>query len=268
MVTQKQLEERPLSYSSMKEFLKSPAHFIAYRNLPKKEPTKALVIGSLVDCFILTHDKWAEMFSVEPELNLRTKDGRAEYEEFCRKEAAAGITVVSQEDYDLADMIASSVLMNKVARSYIDRIGETQKKINFQIEGLPFVAKLDAVGDSFICDLKTSVTAEPNTFSAMALKYDYDLQCAVYLKAMNSKPIYSFPDYFFLVVEKEPPCACSVIKATNEFIEIGKLKLEKAIENFKFCMENNLWHKGYEFWSASGTFMTNVPQWALNKIEE
>ena len=47
MITIDTLKERPLSYSSLKEFAKSPRHYVEYLRREKK-PTAAMAFGSLV----------------------------------------------------------------------------------------------------------------------------------------------------------------------------------------------------------------------------
>ena len=43
MITREMLEDRPLSFSSLKEFAKSPKHYMDYISRPKTPPTDAKI---------------------------------------------------------------------------------------------------------------------------------------------------------------------------------------------------------------------------------
>lgn len=254
------LESRPLSYSSLKNFLKSPQHYIQYIT-EKKEPTAAMIFGSLVDCLLLTPDDFENQFAVLPEINRHTNEGKAQYAAL--QDAAQGKTLIDAETLTQAQDLITALNNNASVKSYLDRVEKTQVKFNFEIDGLPFVSKLDIIGDTFICDFKTAASAEPNSFTKSALNFDYDLQAAIYLKAVKKEKV--FPDYFWIAAEKDKPFACSVIKADADFLEFGQKKLEKGIENFKYCMRENLFNKSYDFWTASGIFFAELPNWLKNK---
>ncbi len=109
MITQEFLSQRPLSYSSIKEFAKSPAHYIQYIN-SKKEPSKEMNLGSLLHCMLLYSQQFTEMFAVAPDVDRRTKDGKAAWEQFVAD--AGDKIVVTGEDVDTANEIASRVFSN------------------------------------------------------------------------------------------------------------------------------------------------------------
>jgi hypothetical protein len=82
-------KEEYLSYSSLREFAISPRHFLRYK-LRQKEQTPAMVFGSLVDCMILTEDQVEARFAVAPDVDRRTKDGKAKWEEFIQQPKKSG----------------------------------------------------------------------------------------------------------------------------------------------------------------------------------
>ena len=62
-----------LSFSSLKQFSKSPEHFVRYK-LAKFLPTPSMIFGNLVDTLIFTEDKLQDKFIIGAKYrHLKTK---------------------------------------------------------------------------------------------------------------------------------------------------------------------------------------------------
>ena len=109
MITQETLSQRPLSYSSLKEFAKSPSHYIQYIS-KKKEPSREMNFGSLVHCMLLYSQQFTELFAVAPDVDRRTKDGKATWEIFSASQGNK--IIVTGEDVDTANEIAARIFSN------------------------------------------------------------------------------------------------------------------------------------------------------------
>lgn len=252
-------EKKPLSYSSLKAFQKSPQHFVEYRT-QKKEPTAAMAFGSLVDCLILTPDDYSFKFAILPECDRRTKAGKEIFENFCQENK--GRSFVSKSDDELAKFLAKKTFDNAKAKELLSRVVRTQDRMQWihKPTGLPVVAYKDMTGDSFIGDLKTANDGSPNKYSRSAIDLGYPIQAGCYLNGEKTL-LGKYPDFFHLVVETVAPYNVSVYKMTNEFIEYGKNIFDDLMQQVKFCAENDLWYQGYEFHSATGYHHLDLPGW-------
>lgn len=248
------LEKRPLSYSSLKAFMRSPAHYRHYITTPKAAPTDALRMGQLIDMVILTPDEVEQKVVVMPEINRRTNVGKEEYAIFMQTNVDK--LVVSQEDMDTAMKIKESVWNNVTAMYYLNQVTQTQRFVRRQIYGLPFIAIKDAIGPRFIMDLKSTKSAYEQDFNRDIFNYDYDLQGGIYTAIERD-----YPDYYILAVEKEEPYGCAVFHLQGDILQNSKELLQTVTENFKYCMEENLWDRSYDFWQASGIFLPKLPYW-------
>ncbi len=117
MITIDTLKERPLSYSSIKEFQKSPRHYLEYINTQRTAPTDATKLGSMVHCMILQPNLFNEQFVIAPDVNKRTNAGKEEWATFCSQHADK--TVVSNEDYEHASRLASGAMANSTIESLV-----------------------------------------------------------------------------------------------------------------------------------------------------
>lgn len=275
-----EFDKRPLSYSSLKAFQKSPQHFVEYRTT-RFEPTASMVFGQIVDILILTPDEYDSKFAIMPadikkptsaQVNA-AKPAPATLVQIERynawTEENKGKTWIDQEDADLAAFLAKKTFENAKAKELLSRVVRTQDKVSWDHKGtgLPIIGYKDATGDSFIMDLKSANDGSPDGFTKNAFGFGYHIQVGSYLDAEETL-FGKFPDFYFLVVETVAPYNISVYKADKDFIALGKQQFNDLLQQVKFCAENNLWYQGYEFHSATGWHSLDLPGWAKNKINK
>lgn len=275
-----QFETRPLSYSSLKAFQKSPQHFVEYRTV-KKEQTPAMAFGSVIDCLILTPDEFLGKFVVKPEdlkkptsaqvgaakPSQATLEQIKRYDAFC--EENKGKTWIDKDDYLLAQFLAEKTFSNAKAKELLGRVVRTQDKISWTDKetGLAMVGYKDATGDTFILDLKTAATGEPDKYLRNAFELGYHIQAGAYLD--GEKTLFGkFPDFYHLVIETVAPYNITVFKADEKFIKLGMHQYKELLTEIKYCAENNLWFQGYEFHTSTGYHNLALPAWALNKLDK
>lgn len=275
------IKNKVLSYSSLKEFRKSPEHFLEYMFGPKKT-SDAFDFGNLVDKMILTPDSWrgdvVVMIDKPPTLKslveaLGNKEGDAKYRilqaEFNTWIAENnGKLIVSKDEMATAELIANKVWKNRAAKDILERVKVTQEHFQYTDKktGLKIRGFKDAKGDGFIMDLKTTQNADPDEFIRSAIKYDYPLQGGVYVES-EKQLNYEFPDYYFLCVEKSPPYGISVLKASDDFINLGKKQLRETLDNFKWALDNLMFNESYEFKSQiTGWHSLELPGWIKHKL--
>lgn len=266
MIDYQKIIDKVLSYSSLKEFMKSPEHFVQYLE-KKKAPSEAMIFGSLLDRMILTPGTWQDEFTVMPHFDRRTKEGKEGFAKFA--EENKGKTFVEEDQIVKAEFITAKVMQNEQAIELLSRITQTQETIFYTDKetGLRMIAKLDGRGEDIIFDLKSCASADPDDFIKAAINFNYPLQAAVYTEAVRNK-FFKFPDYYFLCVETSAPYGISVCKAGDDFIELGKQQLRKALDQFKYCLDNKLFHQSYEFKSLFGPRILELPAWAKKGLEE
>lgn len=108
-------ENRPLSQSSLKQFMKSPQHYMEYITEDKPDMKPAWVIGNLVDMMLLTPKGIDDRVAVSPTFNLRTNQGKADKIAFI--EANKGKLVVNQEQMNTAYDIGAAPASDMPVRS-------------------------------------------------------------------------------------------------------------------------------------------------------
>lgn len=115
-----------------------------------------------------------------------------------------------------------------------------------------------------ILDYKTTESADPFAFSRAIVQLGYDVQAAHYIDAyvaMHPSAV-DRVDFIFLVQEREPPFACSLVGLDPTLLELGKNKIDRASALWATCLSRDEW-PGYSHKIAWAT----APSWALTDFE-
>lgn len=268
-ITDEFLSTRPLSKTSLMAFRRSPAHYINYLMEPKVQ-TDALVLGSLLDCMVFAPMETAGRFIVAPDINKRTNEGRAAWQQF--QEDNATKTIVTADQWKTAEHMTAALMLNPKSNEYLTAASHVQRRLNWTDteHNLPFVGIADADSETpdFVIDLKTSANPFGDDFARDAFKYGYHIQSALYLEGFR-RALRRFPTFMFIVVEKEPPYGVAVYdKIADPFFKLGNQEIHRLKTEFRYCMDENLFHKTYDFRTVDGGLILDLPGWAKQKIEE
>jgi exodeoxyribonuclease VIII len=197
-----------LSTSALKAFSKSPNHCLAYY-AQTIEPTPAMQLGSAVHCAILEPDKLKERYVVAPQVDRRTKEGKAEWEAFT---ASAGErTVLTREQGETLAAVTAAVFADPISHDLINACTTFEEEIIGQILGTPYKGILDMRCNDFIADIKTCTDASAEAFSRQAFNLMYHEQAAAYA-ILAEKPEIPF---YFIAVETSPPYNTQVFKQSE-----------------------------------------------------
>lgn len=245
-----------LSSSGIKKLLRSPAHYQEWRRNPP-EPTPAMLLGSAFHCLLLEPESFQGRFCVAPQVNGRTKDGKAALEAFAAlSEGKAVLSVVDMET--LTAMRDSAMKLATVEALVHDR--ETELSIFWDDPeyGFPCKARLDLRCSILpgIVDLKTCEDASPDGFGRQCWNMGYDIQASHYTAGAATVG-WGDHNFYFLAVEKKPPYLAAVYAADEDFIRIGNSRRNNMRALYAECLESGDW-PGY----GDRVRTLSLPAWA------
>lgn len=250
MITIESLQQRPLSYSSLKEFSKSPAHYLEYLRREFK-PTPAMALGSLVHCLLLQPNELGKQFFIMPNIDRRTKDGKAQYEQ--AQIDAVGKQIVTEQDYDEANNLVNKVVSEGHIADVIKNCNKFEHEWREEIAGLPVRGFFDGEADDYILEVKTANDANPKTIINDFFNRSYHVQAGLY-SFVSNKPIK------YLIIETSAPYNVVLADASEQYIKHGQNEAFRLINSFKDCMEHNMFHMGYDY-HTEGNFELGLPSW-------
>jgi len=245
-----------LSYSGLKELLRSPAHYQHWKNNPREE-TKALRLGKAAHAAFLTPDIWAATYKSLPEtLDRRTKDGKATYEALMAS-MKPGDTLLPFDEYELATEIAFAATRltdNLIYRTgaWVERVLQGKDK-STPLKGIPDL--IDSEG--WIYDLKTTDDACERAALRTILNYGYHLQAAHYIRLAhcNRSDIRGFR---LVMVEKDAPHIGAIYQIDGDLLDLGRKETDRAYSLYDRCVASGEW-PGYSETPGAVTTLSELP---------
>ncbi len=274
IIDQDFIEKRPLSNSSLKEFRRSPKHYIEYIKTPFID-TDATILGKAIECLVLEKEKYKEKFVIADKPDLRSLAAKEAWNTILIEADINKKTVISTEKNEIALICAENLLTHPDAKLYIENRKKIQIKLNWRNKetNLPCLgfADFESIIDEqeFVCDIKAFYDADPDRFSYFIKERQMYLQAGMYLDAYH-KIWYRFPDFIFILVETQPPYNVTVEYCDNKFVEIAKEEFFGTLKAFRYCMNNNQFHMGYEFrlFGTKDYFRAEIPKYYSPKFAD
>ena len=200
-----------------KQFLSNSDISTLFNNpLALGEPSKesaAFLVGKYFHTAILEPDK-LKSFKIIESTTRNTK---------AYKEISGGELCLLKHEVDKIEAMTDVVMQNKVCRDLIRGAEvEYEKPAVTELFGNKWKGKADIINhdDGVIVDLKT--TADINKFKSSAYRYNYDSQAYIYSKLFGY-------EFIFIVIDKNSN-QIGIFDCSNEFLDRGQLKVEKASE--------------------------------------
>lgn len=254
-----------VSRSDLWKMVESPQKFKWAKENPEP-PTLALVFGQAFHKLLLQPESFFEEFAIEPNVDRRTKDGKALYADFLKE--SEGKTIISSDMLWEIRQMAESVNREPMAVKLLN--GEKEKPFFWtdELTGEQCKCRVDVLNlnlsQPIIVDVKTTENASTDAFIRSAIKYGYDFQAAMYSEGVE-KNIDKKPLFVFVTVEKKPPYAVNILQADELLIKRGFDLFREFIGTYHWCKENDNWY-GYMGQSNQINNLA-LPAWLAKEIE-
>lgn len=248
--------EYTLSYTSAKEFYKSPAHYLLYKSGVKKE-TAALTFGSAFHVYVLEPEKFNDTYHVIDDRDIlkelstyKQPTSTKAYKEWydVQLSESKGKEVLTSLDMHLISRMTDSVMANPQAREMITTAVAKEQLIEAELYGVPFKAYIDILHKGYCTDLKSTRSAEPKEFGRDIANNMYYLQGAIYCELTNTR------EFYYIAVEKSEPYLCQVYRLDAEYLHYGRKLLQEI------CARFVAWDGSVEGY-AQGIVTIEKPKW-------
>ena len=179
---------------------------------PSKE-SSAFLVGKYFHTAILEPDK-LKSFKIIKSSTRNTK---------VYKELSGGELCLLEHEVDKIEAMTDVIMQNTVCKDLIRGANvEYEQPSIAELFGNKWKGKADIVNhdDKVIVDLKT--TADINKFKSSAYRYNYDSQAYIYQQLFGY-------EFIFIVIDKNSN-QIGIFDCSNEFLDRGQLKVEKASE--------------------------------------
>ena len=205
-----------LSNSDIRALLNDPLNF--------KEPIVGnpnLIKGGYFHTLVLEPDK-LERYRIIDASSRNTK---------VYKDLSGGELCLLQKEADELQLLRDKLMANNVCKNLIQDIDveyEVPGIINLEDEWWKLKADIVNNTEQYVIDLKT--TSNLDKFQYSARDYNYDSQAYIYSS-------YFKKDMIFIAVDKQTH-KIGIFDCSPEFLERGKQKVEKAVEQYRLFYKN------------------------------
>jgi exodeoxyribonuclease VIII len=213
-----------LSYSALKAFMKSPNHYLQYVSDPMP-PTPQMSFGSALHCWILEPERFDEAYAIAPNVDRRTKQGKADYASFL--EDVGVREVITQADKNVINLVSNAFKNDPNANGLLNSATSCELKHERKIDGLPFVGVADMLTSVWCADLKTTQDASPVAFQKTIANFQYHIQAAAY------QILFDVDRFYWIAVETKAPFNVAVYSPSQRSLDKGREALLEGIRNFK-----------------------------------
>lgn len=235
------------SSSQIKDLKKSPSYFrsrhLSQSPAPTFANTPAILLGRLVHTLVLEPDSFTKEWAIAPDVNARTKAGKAELEEF--KAESVGLEVVTKEIHQRALRIRDAVLRTDASAALL-----TQGDLTFEGSGYwrcDWTGELlkyraDARNDMAVLDLKTTGQGvDYDSVIRTVMRHDYHLSAAHYLEGEHHCHGVEHRNFVLIFVSTDEPYEVGVYTLADDFIELGRRINRKLLRELRHCLVNDSW---------------------------
>lgn len=248
--------------SDLSLIAKSPAHY-KWRKENPEETKEHFIFGRALHKLLLEPDDFDKEFIFAPELNMRTKDGKAQMEAFIKGNSGMEIltTGMKTDLYGIVESIKNNAFVKKILNMCSQRevsMFWTDKETGVDCKGR---ADLITLGDPIIFDLKSSRDAGIDYFSRALYDYGYFRQAAYYSDGYEAITSMN-PSFCFIVFEKEPPYGVMTYLIDQRAINAGQELYHRDLRTYKKCCETGIWESYPE-----RIFDLDMPEWVYKKLQ-
>lgn len=250
-----------ISKSGLDLISKCPALYKArYLDGIKTEPTPAMILGSATHTITLEPEKFNEEFAVAPEINRRTKAGKAEWAQF--QADNAGREIIKADDYETISRMADAVRNHGRAADILS-YGQAESSLFYEdnITGELLKVRPDYLIEDLVVDLKTTQDASPEGFAKSCFNFRYHVQAAYYLAVARAVTGVHLTNFVFIAVEKKEPYQVAVYYLDNGALELGAEQYRSDLMRYSDCRKAGEW-PGY---NNNKITELSLPGWAYRR---
>lgn len=246
-----------ISKSGLDLIARSPAH---YKYARRKEPSRAMVLGSAIHAAILEPELFASQYvMLEDAADRRC----AEYRRAIKETPEEFVLVASEAELVLG--MSEQAMLNDDLSSALssEHYTELSAFVECPETGVLLRARFDLItADGLSIDLKKTRDARPEQFSKSVNEYRYHVQDALYsyvYELITGKPIKGFK---FAAVEEQAPHTFKVYEL-DEFSKMaGNFFFKRDLDIYAQCVKSGVW----PHFETEGVL--TLPAWAAKQFED
>lgn len=240
--------------------LRSMRHMLYAKENPTP-PTEAMILGTLTHMLVFEAGRFAETVSVFADGSKLTKA----WKEHKAASEAAGRIPLHADDLDEIQAMADAVADTPNCAAMVGMKGITEACLTWADEtGVACKSRLDRYipDGNVVLEFKTARDGSPDGVVRATREYGWDIAAAMRIDGIT-KAIGKRPEYWWIVVEKEPPYVVTPYRCDEGMEALGRAKYRPVLEKWAACVKAGRF-PGY---ADKGGLVLSPATWELMKYE-
>lgn len=262
-----------LNFSTMKYYLRSPAHYKQVLE-GKKDETDAMIFGRAFHTLILEPEVFDDQYLVinydsrpEPDKTMASAKNKAWKEEML----SIGKSVLSTEQLSHLRGMKESLSRNSaIWRLILACKKEQEIEWEDPETGIICKAKVDGSEEKTgtVIDLKTCLDASFDSFRRTMFDNHYYIQSSHYANGLEATFGTPYERHIIIAIEKEPPYACGIYMLDEHTRSLARIICSKIYRLHADCLSNGYW-PSYESVAEtkSGITEMGLTPYQMNQID-
>jgi len=238
-------------------------------NPPERKQTPAKLLGSALHALVLEPEKFKNLFTVAPELDRRTADGKMEWTTIVQLAEANGTEIITSEIYDKARKMRDALHAHPITKELLFSDKGAMNEYSYYwtdpVTGVKCKAKADRVTSSgLIIDVKTAASVNPEELSKDMFNYRYHVQDAWYTDGFEIAHRVKPEGFLFITVRNEEPYLVKPYMLDEPSRQLGRDSYRFDLDIYAECLKTGIWPA----YPRDNGFVSEIslPKWAFNKL--
>jgi exodeoxyribonuclease VIII len=233
--------------------------------LNPRSDTPSTLLGTALHAAVLEPKEFLANYTVAPDIDKRTKEGKAAWSAF--EAAHAGLHIVlRQDEMDLVLGMTRAVTSHAVIEPLLGLPSMREAVVLWQEGSTPCKARIDwivAASETLVIDLKSTRDAGQDAFAKAIASYSYHAQAASYLRALAAaSPTRRSRRFLWVVVENQAPHGVAVYEPSEGLLAQGDADYGSWLRQYTESSERQHW-PGYPDMITA----IDLPRWAWRTEE-
>lgn len=254
------------SASVLKQLAKYAPAQVRHDKLHPKADTAAMAFGSMLHTCLLEPHRLDEDYVLPPQVNRRTKAGRAEWAAFEAESDITGKILIGAQDRATVQAMVDAAYRNPFVRALLTApggINEGSVAWTHPVHGIPCKLRFDRVvpfgGQTLVIDVKSAQDASPDGFARAIANQGYHIAAGWYLDGLDAAVGKADRTFLWIAQDKEEPHLCAVYQPSAEMLAQGQREAQRLCSVYAHCQKTGEW-PGYT--PHGQAQVLDLPRWA------
>lgn len=231
-----------VNWSSLK-YMATSARLLQWRTTHPRPDSPALRLGRAIHCALLEPERWPSAYVVAPDVDRRTKIGKADWAAF-QEALDPAAELLSADEHALAERCADAIREHPRAVELLTGV-RTEETLTWTDDatGLPCKARLDTITPRYVLDLKSTRRESIAQIKRDFASFLYHGQLAWYHDGAIASRLIP-PDArtpYVIVVQTVEPYDVVPGRIMAEDLERGRALYRSLLDRYAQCKAADWW---------------------------